>query len=55
MVGFCERLPLPPNYADSSASWSVDQVTLSLWLRHCAEAPKTVMHRLHTFLFTSDA
>jgi len=39
MVGFCERLPLPPNYtqrfADSAACWSVDQVALSLWLRHC--------------------
>jgi len=38
MVGFCERLPLPPNYAqllaDSAACWSVDQVALSLWLRH---------------------
>src|SRR6218665_2053875 len=38
-VGFCERLPLPPNYtqrfADSAACWSVDQVALSLWLRHC--------------------
>ena len=32
MVGFCERLPLPPNYAqrfaDSAACWSVDQVAL---------------------------
>src|SRR6218665_2200309 len=40
MVGFCERPPLPPNYvqllADSAACWSVDQVALSLWLRHCA-------------------
>src|SRR6218665_3688099 len=39
MVGFCERLLLPPHYAqgfaDSAACWSVDQVALSLWLRHC--------------------
>ena len=31
--------PLPPDYAqrftDSAAYWSVDQVALSLWLRHC--------------------
>ena len=32
IVGFCERFPLPPNYADSAACWSVDQVALSLWL-----------------------
>ena len=39
MVGFCERLRIPPNYAqllaDSAACWSVDKVALSLWLRHC--------------------
>jgi len=34
IVGFCERFPLPPNYADSAGCWSVDQVALSLWLRH---------------------
>ena len=40
MVGFCERLPLPPNYAQrfagSAACWSVEQVALLPWLRHCA-------------------
>src|SRR6218665_974405 len=39
MVGFFERFPIPPNYdqrfADSAACWPVDQVALSLWLRHC--------------------
>lgn len=38
MVGLCERLPLPPNYAqhfaNSAAFWSVDQVDLLLWSRH---------------------
>src|SRR6218665_2575756 len=39
MVGYFERFPILPNYAqrfdDSAACWSVDQVALSLWLRHC--------------------
>src|SRR6218665_986024 len=38
IVGFCERLPSHPTtlqrFADSAACWSVDQVALSLWLRH---------------------
>jgi len=37
--GFLWAVPLPPNYAqrfaNSAACWSVDQVALSLWLRHC--------------------
>src|SRR6218665_1795682 len=36
--GFLRAVPLPPNYAqrfaNSAACWSVDQVALSLWLRH---------------------
>src|SRR6218665_3073383 len=42
MMGFCERLRIPTNYAqllaDSAACWSVDQVALSLWLRHCTDS-----------------
>src|SRR6218665_1754285 len=40
MAGFCERLLLPPNYAQrfsgSAACWLVDQVVLFLWLRPCS-------------------
>jgi len=48
MEGFFERFPLPPNYyaqrfTDSAACWSVDQVALSLWLRHCLEVPPLKM------------
>ena len=43
--GLLWAAPFPPNYAqrlaDSAACWSVDQVALSLWLRHWSNLSQT--------------